>query len=271
MSNPIDVHLAYLRAAGSSPNTVQDRRELLARLDRDIPGGVAAATDDDLAMWLGRPGWKPKTRETYWVHMVGFFRWRSIRNGVPDPSADLPRPKTQRGLPRPVTDEQLRYAVARAERPWLTAIVLAAWAGMRAGEVAATARSDITQDRITIVGKGGKVRAVPTHPDVWAEVVDLPPGPLVRVLGHPLDGDGMSSRCSRYLTAIGLPDVTLHRFRHWFGTTVQREYRDLRITQELMGHTSPSTTAGYAAITDGQRRLAISTLPTLRSHQVIAA
>ena len=40
---------------------------------------------------------------------------------------------------------------------------------------------------------------------------------------------------------------TLHQFRHWFGTHVHAATGDLRVTQELTGHASPTTTAGYVA------------------------
>ena len=37
-----------------------------------------------------------------------------------------------------------------------------------------------------------------------------------------------------------------HRLRHYFATAVYRKGLDLRLTQELMGHASPATTAVYA-------------------------
>src|SRR6266498_883515 len=271
MSDLINVHLGYLEADGLSPKTVQDRRVILTRLDRELPGGLLRATTDEIVVWLSgrtsrRPtGWRPKTRAVYWCHAAAFYRWRADRDQVPNPMAKLRCPKTRRGLPRPVTDGQLRLTLIRAMRPWFTAVVLAAWAGMRVGEIATAVRTDITVERVVIQGKGGRWRSVPTHPDLWAEVADLPDGPLVRWHGEPVTGAWLSRRASAYLTSIGLPDVTMHRYRHWFGTVVQREYRDLRVTQELMGHASPVDTAGYAQITDGQRRLAICTLPTLRS------
>lgn len=273
MNTPlIDIHLGYLEADGLSGKTIQDRRVLLTRLDRELPNGLPEASTDELVVWLGRSeGWRPKTRATYWSHMAGFYRWRTQRYQSPNPMAMLRCPKTRRGLPRPVTDEQLRIALARAMRPWFTAIVLAAWAGMRVGEIAAAVRADVTADRVVIVGKGGRWRSVPTHPDLWAEVADLPDGALVRWRGEPVTAAWLSRRASTYLTSIGLPDVTMHRFRHWFGTEVQAGYHDLRVTQELMGHASPVDTAGYAQITDGQRRLAICTLPTLRSALTVAA
>jgi site-specific recombinase XerD len=41
-----------------------------------------------------------------------------------------------------------------------------------------------------------------------------------------------------------------HQLRHRFGTAVYAETRDLLLTQRLMRHSNPSTTAGYAAVAD---------------------
>ena len=46
-------------------------------------------------------------------------------------------------------------------------------------------------------------------------------------------------------------DATLHQLRHAFATEVYRASRDLRLTQELMGHAHPNTTAIYAAYSPG--------------------
>lgn len=56
----------------------------------------------------------------------------------------------------------------------------------------------------------------------------------------------MSRTISLYLTSIDV-DATAHQYRHWFGTRTYALCRDIRVVQELMGHSSPSTTAIYAA------------------------
>lgn len=51
---------------------------------------------------------------------------------------------------------------------------------------------------------------------------------------------------SRYLKELGI-DATAHQLRHWFATEVYAHGHDIRVTQELLGHSDPSTTAGYVA------------------------
>jgi site-specific recombinase XerC len=56
----------------------------------------------------------------------------------------------------------------------------------------------------------------------------------------------VSQIVNNWLHAHGI-DHTLHTARHYFGTKVYAASSDLRLTQELMGHSNPGTTAGYTA------------------------
>lgn len=58
-------------------------------------------------------------------------------------------------------------------------------------------------------------------------------------------------------------EATMHQTRHWFGTQLYIATRDLRLVQEMMGHASPSTTAGYAAFASDTADAAVAALPEL--------
>jgi integrase/recombinase XerC len=60
-----------------------------------------------------------------------------------------------------------------------------------------------------------------------------------------------------------MPGVHLHRFRHWFATTLLRNGADLRTVQELMGHSSILTTQGYTQVVSETRERAIRSLPPI--------
>jgi len=64
-----------------------------------------------------------------------------------------------------------------------------------------------------------------------------------------------------HFRSLGLHGATLHRLRHWLGVTVQRNYRDPRVTQRVLGHASLSSTQIYTDATDEQQRAARATLP----------
>lgn len=259
----IELHVTFLAAAGRAANTIRDRRTCLERLERALPFGLLFATSEQLAAWLSRPEWSRWTRHTYASHLIGFYRWAHKQRLLDsDPMADIERPKTPRGLPRPVTDEQLAKLLTAPE-PLRTAFMLAAYAGLRRAEIARSRREHVTAEQIVIpVAKGGDAQAVPTHPLLWAHVQRLPAGPLVP------DWDGshfspmaLSHRVDYWTVRNGLHRVTLHQLRHWFGTTVQRESGDIRTTQELLRHASVATTQIYTAVADAAKRTAIGRLP----------
>lgn len=272
MSDLIAAHLAHCRSRGLARTTIHVREKTLRRVDRDLPCGLEQATVQELEFWLGEGyrdpgsnGWKPWTRATHYGHIRAFFRWAcDPRNPILDydPAAALNRPAAKPGAPRPASTDQLEYALTHLGEPWRGYVLLAAAGGLRCFEIATIRREDITVDSIHIQGKGGKLAAVPTHPLIWATVKDLPPGPLARpVGGHPPTAQYISARTAWQLRRLGL-DLTLHKFRHWLGTTSLRaEGGNLRKTQELLRHASVATTAIYTQITDEERRAAIHALP----------
>jgi hypothetical protein len=53
-----------------------------------------------------------------------------------------------------------------------------------------------------------------------------------------------SSMAWRDQTRPRARNATAHQCRHWFATEVYANCHDIRVTQELLGHSDPSTTAG---------------------------
>ena len=275
MTDLIASYEAHMRAAGYARNTVVDRIELLRRIDNDLPLGLAAATTEELAVWLARDGWSRQTRATYYGHVRGFYLYHCDPHRRValdwDPSAGLIRPRAPRGVPRPVTDEQISYALGHLGEPWTTYVLLAAYAGLRSFEIAQLQRSDVNQHTITVVdGKGGRSRVVPTHQLIWEAVRHLGPGLIAQPTRTGwLCADLVSGESARRARDIGLVGFTLHRCRHWYGTMLLRPKDEggaganLRAVQELLGHASPLTTAIYTLVTDEQRRNAITALPVL--------
>jgi integrase/recombinase XerD len=276
MTDLIAAYLRHAAAAGlARSTTITDRGELLRRADAALrPYGLIGASTPELLGFLANPSWSRQTVSTYHGHLSAFYRWATIGDQpILDwsPMADVPRPRVPSRAPRPVTTAELQQALGRLANPWRRYVMLAAYAGLRACEIAGLRREDITAETITVQGKGGRLATVPTHPDIWTDVRDLPPGPIaVRHDGGRADPRYVSTHTARRLARVaGLPGVTLHRFRHWLGTTSlnardQNGVRigDLRKTQELLRHSSPAVTAIYTQVTDEERRAVIHALPT---------
>jgi integrase len=109
---------------------------------------------------------------------------------------------------------------------------------------------------LVVIGKGDAERVIPL-PDPVIEVLrqhGMPStGPVFPRLdglpGHMAPGR-VSHLCNDYLHGLGI-EHTLHSLRHYYGTSMYGASKDLRMTQEVMGHLNPNTTAGYVSYADG--------------------
>lgn len=164
-------------------------------------------------------------------------------------------------------------ALADEQAPWIAArdhavLCLLYGAGLRISEALSIKRSAAPVkgvDALTVLGKGGKTRAVPiiapAQEAVEAYLAICPhhlsaEGPLfVGARGGPLSARVIQLAVERLRGALGLPvSVTPHALRHSFATHLLGRGGDLRTIQELLGHASLSTTQIYTAI-DKQRLL----------------
>jgi integrase/recombinase XerD len=263
VSEMIDAYAAYLRAAEMSKATIKGRVRCLRALHENLPFGLAYASTEELEAFIGEGPWKPWTRRTYANHIRSFYRWADGRWLKANPAADMVKQRRPKSIPRPVSDEECAIALEKSPEPWKTAIHLAAFQGLRLSEFARVWREDVTEETTWIrVAKGGDSAYIDTHPLVWELVRDRPPGPLCRLQsGKPARPGSFSDHERAFFDSLGLYEVTLHRFRHWYGTKLLREGNDLRTVQVAMRHQSVASTEGYTEVAGEQRRLAIRSLP----------
>jgi site-specific recombinase XerD len=126
-------------------------------------------------------------------------------------------------------------------------------------EIAGLRREDIFEESdppvlVVNAGKGGHQRIIPLNPYVLRalRLAGLPRSGYVFVsscgdcCGRPIQRQTVSKLMSRYLRDAGVTG-TAHSLRHRFATEVYRKSQDIRVTQEMLGHSSPETTARYAA------------------------
>ncbi|HTI26209.1 MAG TPA: hypothetical protein VL652_34790 [Kutzneria sp.] len=258
----IEAHLREMTAGGYAVNTIEDARRVLLAAQSELPAGLPTAATDELVDWLARDGWSVQTRATYRQHLRRFFLWATANQWISwDPSSTLRRPRVPIGLPHPATDQEVHLATTRADLPHRLSCRLAAYAGLRCCEIAALRREDITAETMRVLGKGGKEAVVPTHPRIWELVTEVPPGPLICWRGGPVVAHWVTQRTTYHLRTKLDVWATMHEFRHWFGTMIQRTYHDSRVTQQLMRHASLTSTQVYTLITDDQARRAVLGLP----------
>lgn len=261
-------HESALIARGCSARTKDLHVTYLARLAAHHPGGPWTLTTDDLARWIAaQPDWKPETKRSARQILRGFYD-RAHRAGLieTNPAAGLATVRVPRGLPRPATLDAFTLALAAANDHDRLMLLLGALAGLRAAEIAQVRpATDIVDDHLFVVGKGGVERRIPLHPRLAAEIdAELsrrragghgtglrrhaeatPDGYLFPATG----GTHMTPGNVTKRVAAALPGGwTAHSLRHRFASQAYAATRDLRAVQELLGHSSPLTTARYTQV-----------------------
>lgn len=217
-------------------------------------------------------------RRTLRNHVSGlrtFYRFW-MRRGVlsRDPWLGVPLPKLEKRLPKFLTEAQMKRLLAGPEQLLRDGVVdpHTAWrdrlamellygAGLRVSELVALTHGAIDAERgvARVLGKGQKERLCPLGRVGLAVLqkfrAEYAPQATATtpVLVNP-DGSAMSVRAvqlmlKRYLELAGLPlDLTPHKLRHSYATHLLNAGADLRLVQELLGHSQLATTQVYTHV-----------------------
>jgi len=165
-----------------------------------------------------------------------------------------------------VADMAGAIRVVDGAEPWIAArdwalVTLLFGCGLRISEALALKNSDVAHapESLRILGKGSKERIVPVLPAVNAAIKkymdvrpygNAPDDKLFRsVRGLPMSARMAEKVIEKLRAYLQLPDyVTPHALRHTFATALLSDGADLRSLQELLGHSSLSTTQLYTKV-----------------------
>lgn len=276
----LDDFTSYLRyEKGHSSHTVRaylgDVRGLVSYAGaRGVPIG-----DLDLSLlrsWLADHTRRGAARATVARQVSSaktFCAW-AAREGLlaGDPSTRLQAPKAHRTLPAVLAPAQAAHAATSAGdadggdpialRDRLIVELLYA-SGIRVGELCGLDIGDVDPSRrvLRVIGKGNKQRTVP-YGDPAARAIDqwlrqgrsALAGPrsddalLLGARGGRLDQRMARTVVHRAVAAAGGPDMGPHGLRHSAATHLLEGGADLRVVQELLGHSSLATTQIYTHV-----------------------
>jgi integrase len=259
-----------MTAEGRSADTIRLRIGAVRVAARMTGRPVHELTTEDLRTWLARHP-NQNTKVAYYHSALALSRFLVAEGHRPDdPTSRINAPRKPRGTPRPCSTPTLYALLDAAPTGRARAmIVLAAFEGLRAFEVAQVRGEDVDVDAqvLHVVGKGGIVSQLPLHPEVAALVPDMPARgywfPSTKARDVPVRANAVTSAVQRAAHRAGVTSTGAHELRHWFGTWVVRSGADLRTAQTLLRHASLNTTQVYVEVAEETRRAAVLRLPGL--------
>lgn len=280
-------HLALERARSEHTQRayLADLRSLFAFVESRAPGGgLNAVTLPMLRSWLAAQaaGGAARTTLARRTSAVKTFTAWACRRGLmdADPAARLQLPKARRTLPAVLREDQALAAMTAADRgaeqgdplalrDRLIVELLYA-TGIRVSELCGLDIDDVDGQRrlLRVLGKGNKQRTVPFGgpaskaltawlADGRPELVTATSGPalLLGSRGGRLDPRQARTVVHQTMSAVdGAPDIGPHGLRHSAATHLLEGGADLRIVQELLGHSTLATTQLYTHVTVARLR-----------------
>jgi integrase/recombinase XerC len=197
----------------------------------------------------------------------GFFGWLVKHRGFSrNPCAGLRAPKSPKALPKALSPDLMARlldgpASTAPERRDKAMFEMFYSSGLRLAELVSLDLADadgiLRQAEVTVTGKGAKTRIVPVGSKAraalegWLATRSALAGPaepalFVGTRGSRIGASSVRQALSRWALRLGLPQhVHPHMLRHSFATHVLQSSGDLRAVQEMLGHSSISTTQVY--------------------------
>lgn len=245
-----------MKIANLAERTIHDRLAVLRRLAEHLGDpGLLNATSAQLRGYQARfELLAPASANIYTRHIQAFYRWCVRRELLDvDPSAALIVPRVRPGRPRPTRDDDVRLLFLATHGILRIAYLLAAFTGLRCGEICQLQRHDLLVDDAAgalahVFGKGSKWRTVPVIPAVVAELREYGLPRAGHILlgndGRPVQSHRLSNLSTAHMQGLGI-ESTLHGLRHYFLTHAARLTHDPLFVRDLAGHASVATTEIY--------------------------
>jgi integrase len=256
----LEEYRRHLRAQAYAAATVRAKVDAVERIAREARVDPRQLAVEHVEAYLAARSLAPWSRRKYLAHLQAWARWAALT----DPTAGLRRPPAPRGVPKPIGEDDLAQLLAGCSEQVRAWVVLGAFAGLRSAETAALRGADLSRQGqgpvLLVRGKGGHVDAVPAGFVVLRELA----GWRERAGAGRLWPDATAQSVQRAIRRAGERvgvRVSSHMLRHRFGTQLYAHSHDLLLTQRLMRHASPATTAGYAKVSDVAAAQLVDTLP----------
>jgi integrase/recombinase XerD len=278
---------------GFSRNTLEAYRNDLGQFQeftRGRPNGASTGAHSWQAVDLnllneyitdlrGRKGYRETTTARKVAALKSFFSFLVMNGEIDeDPTESLGSPRVGRTLPRCLSEDEVARLLDEASKTGTpesqrdaTILELLYATGLRVSELVSLNVQDIDlqESYVRCWGKGSRERIAYLYPKALAELKEYLAGARVALLGARKNEQALfvnhrGERLTRqwvwnilksYSKKAGIDErITPHTLRHSFATHLLQNGASLRHVQELLGHSSISTTQVYTHLADSHLR-----------------
>ena len=274
ITKDINQYIEYIfQVKNLSSNTANSYKRDLLKLSSYMESlGIASyskITDDIGTGWIGSlfsSNNNPRSIQRHLSSAKGFFKFLKKNSIVESSPFELVNaPKTPQYLPDVLSPEDVEQLLSLKpvdvlEIRDLAIVELMYSSGLRVSETANIDLNDFEEEMsfLRVLGKGSKTRIVPLGRYAinaiqnWInereKYSEKSKALFINLKGSRLSVRSIQLRLKRLALKQGLPPVHPHMLRHSFATHMLESSGDLRTIQELLGHSSLSTTQIYTKL-----------------------
>ena len=274
ITKDINQYIEYIfQVKNLSSNTANSYKRDLLKLSSYMESlGIASyskITDDIGTGWIGSlfsSNNNPRSIQRHLSSAKGFFKFLKKNSIIESSPFELVNaPKTPQYLPDVLSPEDVEQLLSLKpvdvlEIRDLAIVELMYSSGLRVSESANIDLNDFEEEMsfLRVLGKGSKTRIVPLGRYAinaiqnWInereKYSEKSKALFINLKGSRLSVRSIQLRLKRLALKQGLPPVHPHMLRHSFATHMLESSGDLRTIQELLGHSSLSTTQIYTKL-----------------------
>jgi integrase/recombinase XerC len=272
--NDINEYLVFVsQVKNLSENTTKsyerDLKKLYLFLEKLNVTNYSDIKEEICSAWIGdlySQNNKPKSIQRHLSSAKGFFRFLKKNNLIGSSPFELvTAPKSSNTLPDVLSPEDVEQLLNfkpsnTIEIRDMAIVELMYSSGLRVSETVNINISDFEENMsfLRVIGKGSKTRLVPMGRfainaiNNWLnereKISNNTDALFLNSKGSRLSVRSIQLRLKKMAIKQGLPPVHPHMLRHSFATHMLESSGDLRTIQELLGHSSLSTTQIYTKL-----------------------
>lgn len=260
----------------SSQNTLDNYKldlEIFEKYLIDKSLSITEVTTDDIENYktymLKEKKWAGSTRARRIIALRNFYKYLTIKKVVKEnPTLGVLVPNIPERQPVYLTERQAKKLVSMTEtqaEPYSTRdrllLLMFLTAGLRVGEMSNVKLNDITENVLTVIGKGNKQRRIGLNNDVMEALNDylcIRPN-VSEYLFISNRNQRMVKRTMQYtvdkyleLAKLDTSIYSAHKLRHTAATLMHKHGVDIKTLKEILGHEKIETTEIYTHVDDEQ-------------------